>query len=119
MKGPAEAYCEFNFSPSREWAAYRFDGYRQAMAPLTLPAPDVHVGSSLQGFTLDAVVDLHALAFLGRGNQLKLGLAAVIEECNGNFSYWAIRHPCGKPDFHHPDGFVLASSGIGARADRQ
>src|SRR5688572_5878225 len=27
-------YVELNFSPSGEWAAYRFDDYRQGMAPL-------------------------------------------------------------------------------------
>ena len=27
-----EAYVEFNFAPSTQWAAYRFDGYREGMA---------------------------------------------------------------------------------------
>jgi hypothetical protein len=31
----------------------------------------------------------------------------VIEETNGAKSYWALKHPPGKPDFHHADGFVL------------
>ncbi|MEP9357206.1 DOMON-like domain-containing protein [Sphingomonas sp. KR3-1] len=33
------AYLEFNFSPSGEWAAYRFDGYRAGMRPLELADP--------------------------------------------------------------------------------
>ena len=37
----------------------------------------------------------------------KLALAAVIEEVDGTKSYWALRHPPGKPDFHHPDCFAL------------
>jgi hypothetical protein len=32
-------YLEFNFSPSGEWAAYRFDGYRAGMRPLPLAEP--------------------------------------------------------------------------------
>jgi hypothetical protein len=117
VKGSAEAYCEFNFSPSRQWAAYRFDAYRQAMAQLNLPsAPPVHVESSPGGFTLEAVVDLNPLTFLDPGSPTKLGLAAVIEECSGSLSYWALRHPPGKADFHHPDGFVLVHNGTGARA---
>jgi hypothetical protein len=38
---------------------------------------------------------------------LRLGLAAVIEDKTGIFSYWALRHPSAKPDFHHPDSLVL------------
>ena len=38
---------------------------------------------------------------------LRLGAAAVLEDDNGRLSYWALCHPPGKPDFHHPDGFVL------------
>ena len=38
---------------------------------------------------------------------LRLGLCAVIEEENGALSYWALKHPSGRPDFHHPDGFAL------------
>lgn len=38
----------------------------------------------------------------------KLNLAAVIEENDGTKSYWALHHPDPeKPDFHHPDSFVL------------
>jgi hypothetical protein len=31
----------------------------------------------------------------------------VVEEKDGLLSYWALNHPPGKPDFHHPDAFVL------------
>ena len=32
---------------------------------------------------------------------------AVIEEKDGTKSYWALAHPPGEPDFHHPDCFAL------------
>ena len=35
-----------------------------------------------------------------------LGLSAVLEERDGTKSYWALAHPSGKPDFHHPDCFI-------------
>ena len=35
------------------------------------------------------------------------GLSAVIETIDGAISYWALAHPAEKPDFHHPDSFVL------------
>ena len=37
-------------------------------------------------------------------------LAAVIEATDGSLSYWALAHPSDKPDFHHPDSFVLELS---------
>ena len=118
VKGPAEAYYEFNFSPSRQWAAYRFDAYRQGMVELALPsAPPVHVESLPGCFTLETVVDLNGSTLLDAGSQPKMGLAAVIEESNGSLSYWALCHPPGKADFHHPDGFVLAPAANGASAN--
>lgn len=38
---------------------------------------------------------------------MQIALSAVIEEKDGTKSYWALRHPPGKPDFHHPDCFAL------------
>jgi len=117
VKGPAEAYYEFNFSPSRQWAAYRFDGYRQAMAQLNLSSPPaVHVESSPGSFALEAVVDLKGLGHSDPGSQKRLGLAAVIEQRSGSLSYWALHHPPGTADFHNPDGFVLALTGHSACA---
>ena len=36
---------------------------------------------------------------------------SVVEEADGRHSYWSLRHPPGRPDFHHPDGFALALDG--------
>ena len=38
----------------------------------------------------------------------------VIEELDGTKSYWALAHPPGKPDFHHPDCFALTLAAPGA-----
>ena len=37
----------------------------------------------------------------------EVGLCAVIEETGGIMSYWALYHPPGEPDFHHPGCFAL------------
>ncbi|HZF44227.1 MAG TPA: hypothetical protein VEZ48_12550 [Sphingomonadaceae bacterium] len=37
---------------------------------------------------------------------LRLALSAVIEESAGRKSYWALAHPPGAPDFHHPACFA-------------
>jgi hypothetical protein len=34
-------------------------------------------------------------------------LSTVVEDREGRLSYWAARHPAGRPDFHHPEGFSL------------
>ena len=38
--------------------------------------------------------------------ELRMGLSAVIEEEGGVFSYWALAHPPGAPDFHHAACFA-------------
>jgi hypothetical protein len=38
---------------------------------------------------------------------LQLALSAVVEDEQGLLSYWALKHPPGRPDFHHPDAFAL------------
>ncbi|HEY0085114.1 MAG TPA: hypothetical protein VGB65_04305, partial [Allosphingosinicella sp.] len=40
-QGDGPGYCEFNFSPSGEWAAYRLDGYRAGLGHLEVPTPRI------------------------------------------------------------------------------
>ncbi len=98
------AYFEYNFSPSLQWAAYRFDDYRHGMreAPLS---QDPQIGTRTEAakfeMSTEVAVDL-------RGNSVwRLCLSAVIEETSGAKSYWALAHPPGKADFHHSDCFAL------------
>ena len=95
-------YCEFNFSPSTRWAAYRFGGYRTGMAPAEA-CPRIAVRPGADRFEMDVELALAEIADV----TLRLGLAAVVEEKGGRMSYWALNHPSGKPDFHHADGFAL------------
>lgn len=105
-------YFELNFSPSFAWAAYAFDGYREGMRelPVTTP-PDIaltlpgRIDASVpeQYFSLWAEFEISPPLRTAR----RLGLSAVIEETDGTKSYWALAHPPGKPDFHHPDCFAL------------
>jgi hypothetical protein len=98
-------YHELNFSPSREWAAYRFSGYREGMSPADVTVPPViDVRRFDDRLELDATMHL---ASLQADRTLKLALTAVVEDDSGTLSYWALRHAPGKPDFHHTDGFVL------------
>ncbi len=102
-------YLEFNFAPSRAWAVYRFAARREAMAVVAEAiAPRILVRRAPALLTLAASVSLGELLGGGAGPlRVQLAAAAVLEDDNGRLSYWALRHPPGKPDFHHPDGFVL------------
>ena len=100
------AYYEFNFSPSTQWAAYHFSGYRDGMRIATeIAAPQIEARSTAESYTMQASLELDGLS-----SPLHLGLSAVLEETNGRKSYWALAHPPGKADFHHADCFALELS---------
>lgn len=95
-----DGYVEYNLSPSGQWASYRFDGPRAGMRAADEEA-------TVEG--LDGASDLVALEAriaLPPGAR-RLGLSAVIESVDGTTSYWALAHPTDRPDFHHPDSFIL------------
>ncbi len=105
-------YLELNFSPSGEWATYAFARYREPVprdvgADPAATVPRVAVQRASDALVVDAAVPLNRLAPRYADAPLRLGLAAVIEARDGSLSYWALRHPAAKPDFHHPDAFVL------------
>ncbi len=100
-------YYEFNFAPSTQWAAYRFNSYRSGMCVAAeISALPIEMRSSPDGYTLQATLDLDRLSSLPRDASWRLGLSAVIEDISGCRSYWALAHPPGKPDFHHSDCFA-------------
>ena len=102
------AYYEFNLAPSGDWAAYRFEGYRERMRPAALPAPPLITLAEAPGrLALSARLELAGLADLGDATQLRLALAAVIEDRGGALSYFALHHARAQPDFHDPEGFLL------------
>jgi hypothetical protein len=101
-------YYEFNFSPSGEWAAYAFREYRDG-GPIDDDQlnPRIVMQKEAETLELHSVIRLDRLSKIQPGSILRLGLAAVVEDINGRLSYWALKHPPAKPDFHHPDNFTL------------
>jgi hypothetical protein len=103
LKVPGEeGYLELNFAPSGDWAAYRFDSYRAGRTELDIPPPSI--GGYHGG---DLLVSLVSLEGLPSKCSWRIGLSAVVEDEEGRLSYWALAHPPGDPDFHHPDCFAL------------
>jgi len=106
--GNSPEYCEFNFSPSTQWAAYGFASYRGKMEPLQCGAcMPVEVRRSNERLELEATITSMALRRLSGEGEIRMALSAVAEEKAGRLSYWALAHPLGSPDFPHPDSFVL------------
>ena len=100
-------YYEFNFSPSGQWAAYRFKGYREGMSD-AFPAAITGFGYRAEPGCIGGHVqiDLAGLEGIDFDAPFRVGLSAVIEETGGRRSYWALAHPAGKPDFHDPVAFT-------------
>jgi hypothetical protein len=101
------AYCEFNFAPSGEWAAYAFRRYRDGASLAQAWDPCIAVRRIKDRLELDALIRLDCLPPVQPRTRLQLALSAVIEDKQGTLSYWALTHPPGRPDFHHPDAFAL------------
>ncbi|MGH7896132.1 MAG: DOMON-like domain-containing protein [Candidatus Binatia bacterium] len=101
-------YVELDFSPSREWAAYAFVRYRAggALTDSRL-VPQVVVRRESDVLAVDVLVALEDLTVSYRDAVLRVGLSAVVESKAGRCSYWALRHPGLKPDFHHEEAFAL------------
>jgi hypothetical protein len=103
-QGSPGPYLEFNLAPTREWAVYRFSGYRSGMAPLTgIRPPRVELETGSDRLLLRAALELPA-DFSGA---LRLAISAVVEDTQGRLGYWALRHAGERPDFHHPESFGL------------
>jgi hypothetical protein len=101
----SDAYFELNCSPSAEWAIYAFDGYRTGMRRVDgALARRIAVRRREDALELDVTI---AASTVGMKPPMRAGVAAVIEETDGTYSYWALAHPADKPDFHHPDAFTL------------
>ncbi len=102
-----DVYFEFNFSPSTEWAAYRFDAYRHGMTPVMPDTPPrISTRLSADSFTLQVALTLDSAMNLLDDALWRFGLSAVIKDAGGVLSYWALAHPPGTPDFHHADSFA-------------
>jgi hypothetical protein len=105
-----EAYYEFNLAGSGDWNAYRFTGYREGMEPVREVGPprlDPYYRGEPRAAAMALLLELNRLHALPLYEPWHVGISAVIEDRNGRISYWALAHPPGEPDFHHPDCFAL------------
>jgi hypothetical protein len=100
-----QEYREFNFSPSGQWAMYRFLAYRERDAGFVPPvAPQSEFHRLADGFRLTAQI---APELLPPARVFQIGLSAILETADGSKSYWALAHAAAQPDFHLRQSFTL------------
>jgi len=97
-------YTEFNFSPAGQWARYRFVAYR-VRADQGQPTWRPMIECAQDGSETTVTVQIASPVSPARA--LQVGISCVIEALDGTLSYWALKHPAARPDFHHRDGFAL------------
>src|SRR5258708_12279031 len=93
---PADApgYHEFNFSPSLDWAIYRFSAYREGMSSAeTGRAPETSLRRGDDGLALRSAARLGDLAALHAPRHLRVALPAVIQDHNRGLSYRCLLPP--------------------------
>lgn len=99
-------YCEFNFSPSEQWAAYDFSGYREGMAERAMArAPVITPRRGGDVLFCDVALPVSGPVALLPDLPWRYGLTAVIVEAGAKScvkSFWASVHAREVPDFHDP-----------------
>ena len=99
-----DAYVEHNFSPNGQVARFEFSAYRRRAPSSAVGAVSITSTRELGALALDARVPLP----LDVGAAARISITTVVEDDSGALSYWALRHPSGRPDFHHEHGFALS-----------
>lgn len=112
-------YWEFNAAPTGAWNFYELASYR---APLRESPFLSHPKFQSQFTPGDSSSNSSRYSFLFQGelNPLlmesspkdsmvfQLAITSVIKWKSDAVSYYSLRHPKEKPDFHSPEGFVLS-----------
>ena len=107
VSGEGGSYREYNFSPSGQWAAYEFEGYRSGMS---------NTEARIETELFQEKNELQFSAKIGAEfpNPAYVGLTAVIQETDGEIRYWSNAFAPGKPDFHAAAVRSLLFDGVSA-----
>ena len=101
-------YWEFNIAPSGDWNVYRMDAYRRMGFRVETRISQLRLQTQSQsnGYLLDAAVDLTPIIIPGQ--ELQMGITAILQTKGAIETYWALAHPASKPDFHLRTSFILS-----------
>ena len=98
-------------SPSVDWNVYRMDayrrmGFRQERELLQLP---IEMKKEASGYSLEVTADLTPIFRFGE--ELEMGITAILQTKEGDETYWALSHPSPQADFHVRESFILSLGG--------
>jgi hypothetical protein len=97
-----EKYFEMNVTPDGAWNSFEFTHYRKPQPPT--PTEHFSLANVIsEKESLTSIWNIRELPL----KKLAASLTAVLELKNQQKTYWALKHQGQKPDFHHPDTFIL------------
>jgi len=102
-----EAYREFNFSPSGQWACYHFDRERERTPGQDLPSMPLVPEVQWQTGAAPVLQAWLPAELLPPRRPWRVGLSAVLAHVDGRLAYLALSHPKERPDFHDRRGWTL------------
>jgi len=101
-----ENYLEFNFSPSTEWCGFSFRSYRNGRSDLRdLAFSRFDVTRTESSVSIHAQFEIPETLLNFENSEYRSALSAVIEDTDGQLSYWADTHRSDVPDFHNNQSF--------------
>lgn len=100
-------YWEFNLAPSGDWNVFHFLNYRQNLTEESAYSSlELAVSQLGDVLSLDLEIDLEPI--IHSAPNLDVAITTVIQNSNGELSYWALNHPTSVADFHHQDSFLIS-----------
>jgi hypothetical protein len=97
-------YWEFNLAPSGNWQVFKLDSYRQGLRDEEV-LESLPFAVEVDDLALKLKVSIDLTKIISAQIPLEISVTAVIQDIDGDFSYWAIDHAGTSADFHLRDSF--------------
>lgn len=113
QEGSQTAYEEWNFSPSGDWANFRFSEYRQrTMENIpSHPPQDLKFSHDEHQIILEAKIPKKESGAHTHAPNFRYGLTAILHLHSGMKQYWAMTHLSDQANFHLAASFLGKSRG--------
>ncbi|MBP6218944.1 MAG: hypothetical protein KA436_10190 [Oligoflexales bacterium] len=101
---PSQGYKEWNISPSGDWFSMHFSGYRTRQANYKDLSPPLSTNWRREGDKLSCSLKVKIPV---SQEPLHLSICTILEDLQGEKSYWSLTHTQPNPDFHDLGSFSL------------
>ncbi|WP_455200022.1 DOMON-like domain-containing protein [Kaarinaea lacus] len=100
-------YWEYNLSPSKDWAVFRFTDYRENKTD-ELTISNIVIDTRIDNGTLFELNSSLPLPDTLAGHRIRVGISAVIQDNSNDIHYYALDHHKQQPDFHDRKSFTIS-----------